>query len=431
MNIDFLHALDDIIKDKGISKEVLIDALETALLSAYKKDYGSKENVRVEISDNDGDVKVFQQKKVVEEIERERFEVSLEEARRKDKSYQVGDIMEIEVTPADFGRIAAQTAKQVIMQRIREAERDVIFEEYKQKEAEIITGSIHRFHKDNVLIDLGKTEALLPPSEQIPGEEYQTGKRIKLYVVEVASTTKGPRILVSRTHPGLLKRLFELEVPEIFDGIVTIEAVAREAGQRSKMAVSSTNENVDPVGACVGPQGMRVKEVVEELNGEKIDIIEWREDPAELIANAVNPADVMQVNTDQQGQEAEVVVPDFQLSLAIGKQGQNARLAAKLTGWKIDIIKETEYEEKKKAVEEANKDEEAQAKNEGESASQETQTADEELEDNVEEDDSQAKGESEEQTQEDLLKEDTVDDVDENADQDVNHDEQLEQKEEV
>ena len=370
MNIDFLHAIDDIIKDKGISKEVLIDALETALLSAYKKDYGSKENVRVDISDKAGKVRVFQQKKIVEEVERERFEISLQEARRRDSSYQVGDIMEIEVTPADFGRIAAQTAKQVIMQRIREAERDVIFEEYKQKEAEIITGSIHRFHKDNVLIDLGKTEALLPPSEQIPGEEYQTGKRIKLYVVEVASTTKGPRILVSRTHPGLLKRLFELEVPEIFDGIVTIEAVAREAGQRSKMAVSSSNENVDPVGACVGPQGMRVKEVVEELNGEKIDIIEWREQPAELIANAVNPAEVIEVNVDSELQEAEVVVPDFQLSLAIGKQGQNARLAAKLTGWKIDIVKESEFGEEQEETEKVGEVEEVEEDSEFQEADQ-------------------------------------------------------------
>lgn len=347
MNIDFLSALDDIVKDKGISKEILIDALETALLSAYKKDYGSKENVRVEIVADSGKVRVFQQKKVVEEVANERFEISLEDARKKRADYEIGDIVEIEVTPEDFGRIAAQTAKQVVMQRIREAERDVIYEEYKQKEKEIITGTIQRFHKSNVLIDLGKTEALLPASEQIPGEEYQTGKRIKLYVVEVSSTTKGPKILVSRTHPGLLKRLFELEVPEIFDGIVTIEAVAREAGKRSKMAVSSNNDNVDPVGSCVGPQGMRVREVVEELNGEKIDIIEWKDDPAELISNAVNPAEVIQVNISEKGQEAKVVVPDFQLSLAIGKQGQNARLAAKLTGWKIDIIKESEYDEEK------------------------------------------------------------------------------------
>lgn len=346
MNIDFIQALDDIIQDKGISKEVMMDALKTALLSAYKKDFGSKENVRVDIDGDSGEVQVYQQKKVVEEVENEIFEVSLEEARQQAENYEPGDIIEIEVTPENFGRIAAQTAKQVVMQRIREAERDVIYEEYKQKEKEIITGTIQRFHKSNVLIDLGKTEALLPASEQIPGEEYRKGDRIKVYIVEVSSTTKGPKILVSRTHPGLLKRLFELEVPEIYEGVVTIEAVAREAGHRSKMAVSSTNKDVDPVGSCVGPQGMRVKEIVEELNGEKIDIIAWQDNPAELISNAVNPAEVIQVNLEEEDREAEVVVPDFQLSLAIGKQGQNARLAAKLTGWKIDIVKESDYEER-------------------------------------------------------------------------------------
>ncbi|MFW5998168.1 MAG: transcription termination factor NusA [Bacillota bacterium] len=346
MNVDFIHALDDIEKDKGISKEVLVDAIETALLSAYKKDFGSKENVRVEVFEDTGAVKVFQQKKVVEneeEVENDRFEVSLDEARKKESNCSPGDIIEFEVTPSHFGRIAAQTAKQVVMQRVREAERDVIYEEYKQKEDELITGTIQRFHNSNVLIDLGKTEALLPVSEQIPNEEYSVGQRIKVYIIEVSSTTKGPKIVASRTHPGLLKRLFELEVPEIFDGIVEIEAVAREAGNRSKMAVSSRNENVDPVGACVGPKGMRVQAVVDQLNGEKIDIIEWQENPEKLISNAVNPAEVIEVKIEEEEKKATVVVPDFQLSLAIGKEGQNARLAAKLTGWKIDIIKESDY----------------------------------------------------------------------------------------
>lgn len=342
MNLEFITALDDIEKDKGISKDVLIEAIESALLSAYKKDFGSKENVRVEIDEDEGEARVYSQRKVVEEVETPNDEITLEKAREIDPSYELGDIVEEEITPANFGRIAAQTAKQVVMQRIREAERDVIFDHYKKKEGELITGTIHRFHYDNILIDMGKTEALLPPPEQIPGEVYEKGKRIKLYIVEVSSTTKGPRILVSRTHPNLLKRLFELEVPEIYDGTVEIKAVAREAGRRSKMAVSSRDENVDPVGSCVGPKGMRVQAVVDQLNGEKIDIIEWNEDHGELIANALNPAEVISVDTDEDEKVAEVVVPDFQLSLAIGKEGQNARLAAKLTGWKVDIKKESE-----------------------------------------------------------------------------------------
>lgn len=345
MNIDFLHALDDIEKEKGISKEVLIEAIETALLSAYKKDFGTKENVRVEINPDTGEVKVYTLRKIVEEVEDENQQISINEGQELNKNYSIGDVIEEEVTPSNFGRIAAQTAKQVVMQRIREAERDVIYEEYKQKEGDLITGTIQRFHNNNVLIDLGKTEAILPPPEQMPGELYEMGKRIKLYVVEVSTTTKGPRILVSRTHPGLLKRLFEIEVPEIFDGIVEINSVAREAGQRSKIAVSSIDENVDPVGACVGPKGMRVQAVVDQLNGEKIDIIHWDEDPKVLVANALNPAEVVKVTVNEENKVAEVVVPDFQLSLAIGKEGQNARLAAKLTGWKVDIKSESSNEE--------------------------------------------------------------------------------------
>lgn len=342
MNVEFIQALDDIEKDKGISKEVLIDAIKTALVSAYKKDFGSKDNVRVDISTDAGEVKVFSRKEVVEEVENENSEISLKEAEKIDSKFDIGDIVEIEVTPSNFGRIAAQTAKQVVMQRIREAERDVIFDQFKEKEDELITGTIQRFHNDNILIDMGKTEALLPPSEQIAGEKYEVGKRIKLYVVEVSSTSKGPRILVSRTHPGLLKRLFEIEVPEIFQGLVEIKAVAREAGQRSKMAVSSTDKQIDPVGACVGPKGMRVQAVVEQLNNEKIDIVKWDDSPEEFVANALNPAEVISVDINKSDKIAQVVVPDFQLSLAIGKEGQNARLAAKLTGWKVDIKKESE-----------------------------------------------------------------------------------------
>ena len=354
MNLDFLNALEDIESDKGISKDVLLEAIEVALLSAYKKDFGSKENVSVEIDDEAGAVNVFSRKKVVEEVTNKHYEINLERAKEIDSSIEVGDYIDVEVTPKNFGRIAAQTAKQVVMQRIREAERDVLYEEYKRKEGEIITGTIQRFHKDNVLIDMGKTEALLPVSEQMPSEEYRVGSRLKLYVVEVSSTTKGPRILVSRTHPALLKRLFEVEVPEIFDGIVEIRSVAREAGFRSKVAVSSYDSKVDPVGACVGPQGMRVKSVVEQLNGEKIDIVQFNENPKQFVSNALNPAEVVEVMLDEDEQSATVVVPDFQLSLAIGKEGQNARLAAKLTGWKIDIKKESEFEEQDEEIEEDN-----------------------------------------------------------------------------
>lgn len=352
MNVEFIQALDDIEKDKGISKDVLLEAIETALVSAYKKDFGSKDNVRIEISAEAGEVRVYSRKEVVEEVENENSEISLTEAERIDSKYTIGDIVEIEVTPANFGRIAAQTAKQVVMQRIREAERDVIFDQFKEKEDELITGTIQRFHNDNILIDMGKTEALLPPSEQIAGEKYEIGERIKLYVVEVSTTNKGPRILVSRTHPGLLKRLFEIEVPEIFQGLVEIKAVAREAGQRSKMAVSSDESQVDPVGACVGPKGMRVQAVVNQLNNEKIDIVKWDEDPEVFVANALNPAEVISVDINKSDKIARVVVPDFQLSLAIGKEGQNARLAAKLTGWKVDIKKESEIEAEPDNIEE-------------------------------------------------------------------------------
>jgi len=352
MNVEFIQALDDIEKEKGISKEVLLEAIETALVSAYKKDFGSKDNVRIEISAEAGEVKVYSRKEVVEEVENENSEISLMEAERIDSKYTIGDIVEIEETPANFGRIAAQTAKQVVMQRIREAERDVIFDQYKEKEDELITGTIQRFHNDNILIDMGKTEALLPPSEQIAGERYEIGERIKLYVVEVSTTNKGPRILVSRTHPGLLKRLFEIEVPEIFQGLVEIKAVAREAGQRSKMAVSSSDSQVDPVGACVGPKGMRVQAVVNQLNNEKIDIVKWDDDPEVFVGNALNPAEVISVDINKSDKIAEVVVPDFQLSLAIGKEGQNARLAAKLTGWKVDIKKESEIKAEPENIEE-------------------------------------------------------------------------------
>ncbi|MGM0470683.1 MAG: transcription termination factor NusA [Bacillota bacterium] len=346
MNIELIQALEDIEEDKKIPKDMLLDALQAALESAYKKNFGSKQNVEIEIDEANGEVNVYSNREVVEEVEDDNLEISLAEAQEIDPNYEVGDLVAVEVTPANFGRIAAQTAKQVVIQRIREAERDVIYEEFADMEDEIVTGTIQRHHKKNVIVDLGRTEAILIPPEQIPNESYEPNEQIKLYIVEVKQTTKGPNILVSRTHPGLLKRLFELEVPEIHDGVVRIEAVAREAGFRSKIAVHSTETEVDPIGSCVGPNGMRVRAVVDALNGEKIDIVNWSEDPAEFIANALSPAEVSAVEVDEEEEVAVVVVPDYQLSLAIGKEGQNARLAAKLTGWKIDIKSESEIDEK-------------------------------------------------------------------------------------
>ncbi len=345
MNVELIQALGEIEKDKGIPKEMLLEAIEAALKTAYKKDFGAGGNIDVNIDTSSGEVNVYSKKVVVEEVVNEEQEMLLEEAVKKNPNYKIGDQVEIEITPGNFGRIAAQTAKQVVIQRIREAERGIIFEEFVNREGDILTGIIQRMNKNNVIIDLGKTEAVLIPTEQIEQEYYQSGERIKVYVIEVSQTSKGPNILVSRTHPGLLKRLFELEVPEIHDGVVEIKSVSREAGHRSKIAVHSNNSDVDPVGACVGPNGSRVRAVVEELGGEKVDIVEWNEDVEKFIANSLSPAEVVKVKADQAKNVAQVIVPDYQLSLAIGKQGQNARLAAKLTNWKIDIKSESQIEE--------------------------------------------------------------------------------------
>jgi len=344
MNTEFLEALEEIAQSKGIDMEVLLEAIEAALISAYKKNFGSAQNVRVEVHRATGEFKVFSRKQVVEKVNDERTEISLEEARKIDPRYDINDVVEFEVTPKEFGRIAAQTAKQVVVQRIREAERNIIYDEYVNKEQDIITGVVQRQEGGNVFIDLGRTEAILTPQEQMPGEEYRPHDRIKAYIVEVKKTTKGPQILVSRTHPGLLKRLFELEVPKIAEGIVEIKAIAREAGSRSKIAVASRDENVDPVGACVGPKGARVQTIVNELKGEKVDIIKWSSDLAVFVANSLSPAKVLSVEVNEAEKTARVIVPDYQLSLAIGKEGQNARLAAKLTGCKIDIKSESQVE---------------------------------------------------------------------------------------
>ncbi|MDD3706366.1 MAG: transcription termination factor NusA [Clostridiaceae bacterium] len=337
MNGEFLQALEQIGKEKGISKELLIDAIDVALVSAFKKNFGTSQNVKVEINRETGEVDVYALKTIVEEVENDFMHISLQEAKSINKNYEIGDIVEMKVTPKNFGRIAAQTAKQVVVQRIREAERGIIFDEYINRENEIVTGLVQRKEKNSVFIDLGKTEAILGPGEQTPNEVYNNGDRIKTYIVEVKKTTKGPQIVLSRTHPGLVKRLFELEVPEIQSGVVEIKSIAREAGSRTKIAVLSHNENIDPVGACVGQRGQRVQVIVDELRGEKIDIIQWSSDPELFVGSALSPAKVISVTVDKETNAARVVVGDSQLSLAIGKEGQNARLAAKLTGWKIDI----------------------------------------------------------------------------------------------
>ncbi len=347
MNQDFIMALEAIEKEKGIKKETLFEAIEAALISAYKRNFNSAHNVKVNIEKETGEIKVFSCMDVVENVTNPQQEIHLEKARQSNPLCKNGDILEVEVTPKNFGRIAAQTAKQVVIQRIREAEREMIYEEFIDREEDIITGVIHRFEHKNAIINLGKTEAILPPAEQIPREIYKQGDRIKAFILEVKKTTKGPQIFISRTHPGLLRRLFELEVPEIYNGIIEVKGVVREPGNRSKIAVYSHKKDVDPVGACVGPRGSRVQAIVNELKGEKIDIIEWNEDSEIFIASSLSPAKTVKVETNLGNKSAMVVVPDYQLSLAIGKEGQNVRLAAKLSGWKIDIISESTYLEKK------------------------------------------------------------------------------------
>lgn len=343
MNMDFIEALSDLERERGIKKEVIIEAIEAALISGYKRNFNSAQNVRVDINRQTGVVRVFARKTVVEDVLDPRLEISLDAAQEINPGYQVDDIVEIEVTPKDFGRIAAQTAKQVVTQRIREAERGLIYDEFIDREEDIVTGVVQRQDPRFIYIDLGKVEAMMPIGEQMPTEKFKHNDRVKAYITKVERTTKGPQVLVSRTHPGLLKRLFELEVPEIYEGVVEIKSVAREAGYRSKIAVHSRDPEVDPVGACVGPKGMRVQTIVNELKGEKIDIVTWSDDIKEYVANALSPSKVVDVHVFEDQKVARVVVPDYQLSLAIGIKGQNARLAAKLTGWKIDIKSESQW----------------------------------------------------------------------------------------
>ena len=345
MNKELLSAIEYLSKEKGVTADVICDSLEAVLITAYKKEYDGNPNATVRLDRLTGDYSIVSPKTVVAEVADEENEISLEDARAIDKGYEEGDEILVDVTPKNFGRIAAQAAKQVMIQRLREAERNIVYDEFYGRTDDIITGIIQRIEQKNVYIDLGKAEAVLPYSEQIPTEEYTVGQRIKCYVVEVRNSPKGAQIQLSRTHPGLLKRLFELEVPEIYDGVVELHSVAREPGKRSKIAVYSRDPNVDCVGACVGPKGARVQNIVMELQNEKIDIVKWDEDPAVYIANALSPAQVVSVTIDEGAKSSVVVVPDYQWSLAIGKAGQNARLAAKLTNWKIDIKSESQSED--------------------------------------------------------------------------------------
>lgn len=355
MNEEFIGALKEIVKEKSISEDLIFTTIEDAMVAAYKKNYAnpntSAQNVRVSINRDSGEIHVYAQKVVCDEVYDYVTEISIEEAKEIDPRYEVDDIVELEVTPRNFGRVAAQLAKQVVTQRIKEAERNIVYNEYKEKEYDIITGTVLRKDKGMVFVSLGKLEGIILPNEQIENEEYNFNEMLKLYIVEVKNGSKGANIHVSRTHPGLVKRLFELEVPEIYEGIVEIKSISREAGSRSKIAVYSHDESVDPMGACVGPKGVRVQNIVNELKNEKIDIIKWSKDPVEFIANSLSPAKVLSVEVDEESKSAKVVVEDNQLSLAIGKEGQNVRLAAKLTNWKIDI-KSTSQIEKELAAKE-------------------------------------------------------------------------------
>jgi N utilization substance protein A len=345
MSSELLDALDRLEKEKGISRDVIVEAIEAALVSAYKRNFNQAQNVRTDFNLTTGTMHVYARKEVVDEVFDSRLEIAIEEARKINPNYEIGDIVEIEVTPKEFGRIAAQTAKQVVTQRVREAERGIIYEEFVDREDDIMTGIVQRKDNRYVYVSLGKTEALLPVHEQMQNEQYNHNDRMKVYITKVEKTTKGPQIFISRSHPNLLKRLFELEVPEIYEGIVEIKSVAREAGDRSKVSVWSDNPDVDPVGSCVGPKGSRVQAVVDELNGEKIDIVKFSKDPVEFVANALSPSKVLDVIVNEEEKSTVVIVPDYQLSLAIGKRGQNARLAAKLTNWKIDIKSESDARE--------------------------------------------------------------------------------------
>ncbi len=346
MNKEILNALSELERDRGIRQDVVLEAIRSALETGYKKNFAKATNFTIDIDKENGEYKLFQDKTVVRSVENSNLEISLEEAKTIDSKFEVDDIVKIEIKPKkDFGRIAAQTARQVILQKIREAERDSIFSEFYGRESDIMTGVVQRENKGNIYVDLGKIEGILSVNEQIPGETYNPGDRIKTVIVEVKNTGKGTSIMLSRSHPNLVKRLFELEVPEIHDGTIEIYSISREAGSRTKIAVFSHDPNVEPIGSCVGNKGTRVKNIIDEINQEKIDIIIYEKNPEKFIANSLGPAKIVKVTANEKEKTAVAVVPDNQLSLAIGKEGQNVRLAAKLTGWKIDIISESQVKE--------------------------------------------------------------------------------------
>ena len=354
MNRELKLAIEQVGREKGIATEVLFEALESALLSASKRTMGVGDNTRLTLHRETGAIRVFAEKRVVEKVADPKLEMSLDEARRLKPGAQLEDVVEVDLEMKELGRIAAQTAKQVILQRVREAERQGIFSEYKDREGTLVRALVHRIEKRTVILDMGRTEAVLPEREQIPGERYMAGDRVRAYIMEVRNTPKGPQVVLSRAHPGFLTRLFETEIPEIAEGIVQVRGAAREPGERAKLAVASTKRDIDPIGACVGLRGTRIQVIVKELRGEKIDIIEWSDDPATLVARALSPAKVTSVTISGEGEErtAQVVVPDSQLSLAIGKKGQNARLAAKLTGLRVDVKSESELAEERRRHEE-------------------------------------------------------------------------------
>ena len=343
-NKELILALEDLEKEKGIKKDYLLESIETALVTAYKRNFDSLENVKVVMDPQTGATHVYSVKEIVENPENENTQISLQEAQKIDKDYKLGDSVETEIVPRDFGRIAAQTAKQVIIQKLREAEREIIYTEFNERKGEIVSGIIQKADKNIVVMDLGRLEGVMPTKEQIPTEKYNVNDKIKGYVLDVEKGAKGaPQVIVSRSHPDFVRKLLELEIPEIYEGVIEIKSVSRDPGYRSKVAVYSPDPNIDPVGSCVGQKGVRIQNVINELNGEKIDVIEWNEDPAIYISAALLPAQIMAVDVKKEEKFAQVIVPDDQLSLAIGKSGQNARLAARLTNWKIDIKSETQF----------------------------------------------------------------------------------------
>lgn len=345
-NRELIMAIEELEKERGIDKNYLLQSLEVALASAYKKNFDSAENVKIDMNSETGEIHIYAQKQVVEKVEDNNLQISLDDARNIEKKAQIGDILNIEMKPKDFGRIAAGAAKQHIVQKVREAERNMIFDEYNNRKGEIITGIVQKADKGTVILDLGKLEGIMPLKEQIPTETYKVNDKVKAYVLSVERGIKGsPQVLVTRSHPDVIKKLFELEIPEIYEGLIEVKAVARDPGNRSKVAVYSKNPDIDPVGSCVGSKGIRIQNIINEMNGEKIDVIEWNEDPATFICSALLPAHVMAIDIKEDEKFAQVIVPDNELSLAIGKGGQNARLAVKLTNWKIDIKSETQYRE--------------------------------------------------------------------------------------